>query len=96
MEAMARAPTTVAAAPDGPTRGGDQLSAYGDLRRRRDRRRRIFRGAVGIGTVLILWQVMAVAYDLEQILPPPLTVARTIFYTLSLNYQQPWLYGPNI
>ena len=34
--------------------------------------RKIVRGAIGIATVLVLWQVMAVAYDLQQILPPPL------------------------
>ena len=39
---------------------------------------------------------MAVAYDLEQILPPPLSVARTVIHTLTLNYDQRWLYGPNI
>ena len=27
----------------------------------------------GIGFVLVAWQIMAVAYDLQQILPPPLT-----------------------
>jgi diguanylate cyclase (GGDEF)-like protein len=27
---------------------------------------------------------------------PPLAVARTIFNTLTLNYEQRWLYGPNI
>ena len=39
---------------------------------------------------------MAVAYDLQQILPTPLSVARTVFNTLTLNYEQRWLYGPNI
>ena len=34
-----------------------------------------------------IWQVMAVAYNLQQILPPPLAVARTIFDTLTLNYR---------
>lgn len=75
---------------------GERLSVYGRLRRRRDRRRRLIRGAIGIGVVLVLWQVMAVAYNLQQILPPPLTVARTIINTLTLHYQQRWLYGPNI
>jgi ABC-type nitrate/sulfonate/bicarbonate transport system permease component len=75
---------------------GQKLSAYGRARRQRDRRRRIIRGAIGIGAVLVIWQVMAVAYNLQQILPPPLAVARTIFDTLTLNYAQRWLYGPNI
>jgi len=51
---------------------------------------------VGIVTLLVLWHLMAVAYDLKLILPPPLTVARTIVNTLTLNYDQRWLYGPNI
>jgi hypothetical protein len=73
-----------------------KLSAYGRARRRRERIRKIVRGAIGIGVVLVLWHVMAVAYDLEQILPPPLSVARTVINTLTLNYEQRWLYGPNI
>jgi NitT/TauT family transport system permease protein len=73
-----------------------KLSAYGRARRRKDRIRKIIRGAVGITTVLIVWHVMAVVYDLEQILPPPLSVARTVFNTLTLNHEQRWLYGPNI
>src|SRR5256885_5160017 len=73
-----------------------KLSAYGRARRRRERIRKIIRGAIGIAVVLVLWHVMAVAYDLEQILPPPLSVARTVINTLTLNYEQRWLYGPNI
>jgi ABC-type nitrate/sulfonate/bicarbonate transport system permease component len=75
---------------------GEKLSAYGRARRKREQRRKIIRGTIGILTVLIVWQVMAVAYDLQQILPPPLAVARTIFSTLTLNYEHPWLYGANI
>jgi NitT/TauT family transport system permease protein len=74
----------------------ERLSAYGRARRKREQRRKIVRGAIGIVVVLIVWQVMSVAYDLEQILPPPLAVARTIFSTLTLNYEHPWLYGENI
>jgi NitT/TauT family transport system permease protein len=74
----------------------ERLSAYGRARRRREQRRKIVRGAIGIVVVLIVWQIMSVAYDLEQILPPPLAVARTIFSTLTLNYEHPWLYGENI
>jgi ABC-type nitrate/sulfonate/bicarbonate transport system permease component len=73
-----------------------KLGAYGRARRRRERIRKLVRGAIGIATVLVLWQVMAVAYDLQQILPPPLSVARTVVDTLTLNYEQRWLYGPNI
>ena len=64
---------------------GEKLSAYGRARRQRERRRKIVRGAIGIAILLIVWQVMSVAYDLQQILPPPLAVARTIFSTLTLN-----------
>jgi ABC-type nitrate/sulfonate/bicarbonate transport system permease component len=95
MDALAPQPETTSL-PQGSFTSGATLSAYALVRRQRDRRRRIVRGAIGIGGVLILWQIMAVTYDLQQILPPPLTVARTIFYTLTLNYQQRWLYGPNI
>src|ERR1700761_484557 len=94
MDAVAPTSQTTAT-DDGPPSVGEKLSAYARARRSRDRRRRILRGAIGIGVVLLLWQIMAVAYNLQQILPPPLVVARTIFDTLTLNYQH-WLYGPNI
>src|SRR5882724_8049728 len=85
-----------------PTRDEDdvgvaeKLSAYGRAKRRRERIRKVFRGAAGVVTVLLIWQLMSVAYDLQQILPPPLSVARTIFNTLTLNHEHRWLYGPNI
>jgi ABC-type nitrate/sulfonate/bicarbonate transport system permease component len=74
---------------------GEKLNAYGLARRRRERSRRILRGAVGIAVLLAIWQAMSVAYDLQLILPPPLAVARTIVDTLTLNTDR-WLYGPNI
>jgi ABC-type nitrate/sulfonate/bicarbonate transport system permease component len=74
---------------------GEKLNAYGLARRRRERRRKIVRGAVGIAVLLAVWQLMSVAYDLQLILPPPLAVARTIFETLTLSTDR-WLYGPNI
>jgi ABC-type nitrate/sulfonate/bicarbonate transport system permease component len=77
------------------TGAGEKLNAYGLARRRRDRRRKIVRGAIGIAVLLLLWQVMSVAYDLQLILPPPLAVGRTIWNTLTLNTER-WLYGPNI
>jgi ABC-type nitrate/sulfonate/bicarbonate transport system permease component len=73
----------------------EKLNAFGLARRRRDRTRRIFRGAIGVATLLVIWQIMAVAYDLQQILPPPIAVAQTVWNTLTLN-AEPWLYGPNI
>jgi sulfonate transport system permease protein len=94
----ARAPTPDDAAAQGATELviGEKLNAYALARRRRERRRRIIRGAIGILVLLAVWQAMSVAYNLQLILPPPLTVARTIFNTLTLNYDQRWLYGPNI
>src|SRR5690242_18881448 len=86
-----------APARDEDSEGSDaKLNAYGRAKRRRERIRKLFRGAVGVATVLLIWQIMAVAYNLQQILPPPLAVARTIFNTLTLNQEQRWLYGPNI
>jgi NitT/TauT family transport system permease protein len=83
---------------DKPSAAGERekLSVYGLARRRRERRRKIIRGSIGVMAVLIIWQVMAVAYNLQQILPPPLAVGRTIINTLTLNYDHRWLYGPNI
>jgi ABC-type nitrate/sulfonate/bicarbonate transport system permease component len=78
-----------------PTGAGEKLNAYGLARRRRDRRRKIARGAIGIVVLLLLWQVMSVVYNLQLILPPPLAVGRTIWNTLTLNTDR-WLYGPNI
>jgi NitT/TauT family transport system permease protein len=73
-----------------------KLTAYSLTRRRRDRLRKLVRGATGLVAVLVLWQAMAVYYHIEQILPTPLAVARTVVSTLTLNYDHRWLYGPNI
>ena len=86
-----------ALAPDEVSLGAEEkLTAYGRAKRQRERLRKVIRGAIGVAFVLVVWQVMAVAYNLQQILPPPLSVARNIFNTLTLNYEQRWLYGPNI
>jgi len=74
----------------------EKLSAFARQRRRKDRIRKLTRGAIGIAVLLVLWHVMSVAYNLQQILPTPLAVARNIIHTLTLNYDQRWLYGPNI
>jgi NitT/TauT family transport system permease protein len=77
--------------------GAEQkLSAYGRARRRRERARKMIRGAIGIAFVLVAWHVMSVAYDLQLVLPTPLSVVRNVINTLTLNYDQRWLYGPNI
>src|SRR5262245_47821627 len=73
-----------------------KLSAYGRARRRRERTRKIVRGVIGITAVLVLWHVMAVAYDLKQILPPRLSVGRNVIHKLTLNYDQRWLFGPYV
>jgi ABC-type nitrate/sulfonate/bicarbonate transport system permease component len=75
---------------------GTKLSEYSRLRRRRERLRRFRRGAIGLAAVLCAWQFMAVVYNLEQILPPPLVVGKTIVNSLTLHYAHPWTYGPNI
>ena len=72
------------------------LPEYARARRRRTRIRKFVRGATGVAALLLLWQAMSVAYNLQQILPPPLAVARDIVNTLTLHYEQRWLYGPNI
>src|SRR5215471_17147306 len=66
----------IAERPEDGLGSGEKLSAYGRARRRRERTRRIIRGAIGIFAPLAVW--------------------RTIFNTLTLNYDQRWLYGPNI
>jgi ABC-type nitrate/sulfonate/bicarbonate transport system permease component len=96
MDARTPIDEQVAAPNVGVAANDAKLNAYGRAKRKREGIRKIFRGAVGIATVLLIWQVMAVGYNLQQILPPPLAVARTIFNTLTLNYEQRWLYGPNI
>ena len=89
-------PPDATAVPEAAVAGiGEKLTAYGLARRRRERRRRMVRGAVGILALLVIWQAMSVAYDLQLILPPPLAVARTIVDTLTLSTDR-WLYGPNI
>lgn len=82
--------------PAADVHAGAKLTAYSLTRRRRDRRRKLVRGTIGLVAILALWQAMAVYYHIEQILPPPLAVARTTINTLTLNYDHRWLYGPNI
>ncbi len=75
--------------------------AHGDfqrhvqLRNRRVRLRRLWRGAAGILAILLIWQVMSQILDLELLLPEPLTVLRHVATTLTLSNEH-WLYGPNI
>jgi ABC-type nitrate/sulfonate/bicarbonate transport system permease component len=96
MDARTRTPDDAAAQAAAEAGVGEKLNAYALMRRRRERWRRTIRGAIGIFVLLAVWEGMSVAYNLQLILPPPLTVARTVFNTLTLNYDQRWLYGPNI
>jgi ABC-type nitrate/sulfonate/bicarbonate transport system permease component len=95
MDARTPSPDETAAPAAAEARVGEKLTAYGLARRRRERRRRMIRGAIGILVLLAIWQAMSVAYDLQLILPPPLAVGRTIVDTLTLSTDR-WLYGPNI
>ena len=45
------------------------LPEYARARRRRTRIRKFVRGATGVAALLLLWQAMSVAYNLQQILP---------------------------
>jgi ABC-type nitrate/sulfonate/bicarbonate transport system permease component len=72
------------------------LDGYSKARRTQARRRKLIRGAIGIGGLLLLWQLMSWYYHLELILPPPTVVLRDVFETLLLIRPQPWLYGPSI
>lgn len=62
--------------------------------RRRSRLRRASRAALGIVLMLCVWEVVAKAYDLEAILPPPWTVVKNTYNVLALRGI--WPYGPNI
>lgn len=73
-----------------------RLDKISRTRRRRERLGRIARGLFGICSVLVLWQVMSVIYNLQQLLPTPVTVLQNIYATLTMTSTTRWLYGPNI
>jgi ABC-type nitrate/sulfonate/bicarbonate transport system permease component len=70
-------------------------SDYARAKQRRLRLRRIIRGGIGIFAILVLWELMSRWFDIELILPRPLSVLRNVVTTL-LVQNRPWLYGPNI
>jgi ABC-type nitrate/sulfonate/bicarbonate transport system permease component len=72
------------------------LDRHSRARRTVARRRKLTRGAIGIASLLMLWQAMSWYYNLALILPPPTVVLRDVFDTLLLIRPQPWLYGPSI
>ena len=65
------------------------------LRIRRTRLRRLWRGAIGILAILLIWQAASRILGLELLLPEPLTVLRNVVTTLAVADPH-WLYGPNI
>lgn len=72
-----------------------EFSDYERSKKRREQFRRIRRGVNGVAVVLVLWHVMAVAYNLQLILPTPLSVVQRIYGMLTLDTTR-WLYGPNV
>jgi len=71
------------------------FSDYERSKKRKEQFRRIRRGATGVIVVLLLWHVMAVAYNLQLILPTPISVIQRIYGMLTLDNTR-WLYGPNV
>jgi ABC-type nitrate/sulfonate/bicarbonate transport system permease component len=73
----------------------DNFARHVRMSDRRLRWRHFWRGTIGVLAVLLIWQAMSSALDLELLLPPPLTVLRNVFVTLTVSDPH-WLYGPNI
>lgn len=94
-DSAAAAGTSPAVVPATDASGDSAFADYARTKRRRIRRRRMIRGAVGIAAMLLAWELMSRAFDLELILPRPLAVIRNVVTTL-LVQNEPWLYGPNI
>lgn len=64
---------------------------------REGRRRRtitVLRGVAGVVIALALWELISRAYDLEVILPTPITVLTNTINTLTLHGI--WTYGANV
>jgi ABC-type nitrate/sulfonate/bicarbonate transport system permease component len=77
------------------SRTTEDFVAYEKAKKRKTSIRKVFRGAVGITGLLVLWHIMSVVYDLQLILPTPLAVLRRVFGMLTLDTNR-WLYGPNV
>lgn len=75
--------------------GNQSFEDYARKKKRRLRARRFVRGGTSIIILLVLWEVMSKAYDLELLLPRPLTVLDNLLTTILLGHER-WLYGPNI
>ena len=76
--------------------GADQLADYSRKRRNSERRRRMIRATIGIIGLLVFWQAVSSLYNLDVILPGPITVFSDVIRTLTLADSDQWLYGPNI
>jgi len=76
-------------------RSSEDFADYVRRKRRRITMRRMVRGAIGIGTLLVAWHVMSLAYNLQLILPPPMAVIERVYGMLTLDDTR-WLYGPNV
>ncbi|MGV3651246.1 MAG: ABC transporter permease [Devosia sp.] len=77
------------------TRTAEDFARHERDKKRKLMARRVLRGAIGIGGLLVLWHVMSVAYNLQLILPPPMAVLQRVFGMLTLDDTR-WLYGPNV
>ena len=73
----------------------ESWSDYARAKQRRLRLRRIVRGSIGIFAILLVWELMSRWFDIELILPRPLSVLANVVTTLLVE-NKPWLYGPNI
>jgi NitT/TauT family transport system permease protein len=75
--------------------GAGDYAQFARGQRLRRANRAMVRGVFGLLIMLVLWELASKIYDIEVVLPTPITVFANVLKTLSLR-QQPWLYGPNI
>jgi NitT/TauT family transport system permease protein len=73
----------------------EEFQRYARRKTRQLALRRALRGAIGILIVLVIWEAMSRAFNLDLILPRPFSVVTDLAKTLLVT-NQPWLYGPNI
>jgi ABC-type nitrate/sulfonate/bicarbonate transport system permease component len=92
---MAEAATTPLETTDARRAAPTSFSDYERKRRRKLRLRRLWRGAVGVAVMLVLWDLLSRLYGLELILPRPLVVLQRTVAMLTLDTGR-WLYGPNV
>lgn len=80
-----------------PAKDADEslYQVYVRNQRRKRRIRRFASGLIGFLVLCLVWQLAAIHYDIQLILPTPVTVVKTFFEILLLR-EQPWPYGDNI